>query len=223
MYPFAKNIRALRESRGMNQSQLADAVGVARLTVITWERGDVIKPRQDEVLGKLCEVFDVSVQDLIGDIDGYYARVHGIVKRPSGSLEVNSSGGGSVPVATVGAVHAGACDQPWCFDGGDAMLLSELHERHPGCYALEVNGDCMDRVFTESDHIFIDPDMTPRDGSIAVALVDGEARVRRVKAGSSSYMLVAESHAAYDDIVLAGEDATWLGVVFWWQAKWEVR
>lgn len=44
--------------------------------------------------------------------------------------------------------------------------------------------------------------------------------MRRLKRGSSSMMLVAESHAPHDDIIVMDgvSDVRLLGTVFWWQA-----
>lgn len=216
---FGRNLRAFRESRGMTQVQLSDALGVSIPTENKWENKG-IQPRR-KVIDDLIALYGLTEDDLLSDENGYYRKFHGLQSAPPSASVATPSP--SVPVSIVGAVHAASADEPWEFDGGDAMLMSELHSRHPRCFALEVNGTCMDRVFTDSDVVFIDPDMQPRDGSIAVMSIDGECLVRRVKMGNGSMLLVSESHEPFDDVFVgAGSDARCIGCVFWWQAKGEL-
>lgn len=216
---FGRNLRAFRESRGITQTQLSEALGVSLPTENKWEcRG--VQPRR-RIIDELMALYGLSEDDLLSDENGFYRRYHGLQQAPARSEAVTPSPSVAVPV--LGAVHAASPDEPWEFDGGDVMLMSELHARHPRCFALEVNGDCMDKVFTSADVVFIDPAMEPRDGSIAVVSLGGECVVRRVKMGNGSMLLVSESHAGYDDVFVGpGSDAKCLGCVFWWQSKGEL-
>ena len=106
------------------------------------------------------------------------------------------------------------------------MLHKHLAGAHPNCFALAVSGSCTDKVFTDADHVFVDPDIQPRDGSIAVMLIGGKSEMRRVRMGRSSMVLVAESHGDYPDMIVAagdGQETTCQGVVFWWQARKETE
>ena len=63
MDKLAENIKILREEKGISQSQLADRLFVTRQAVTRWEKGNT---RPDiETIGKLAEIFDVSVEYLI--------------------------------------------------------------------------------------------------------------------------------------------------------------
>ena len=63
MDKLAENIKILREEKGISQSQLAERLFVTRQAVARWEKGNT---RPDiETIGKLAEIFDVSVEYLV--------------------------------------------------------------------------------------------------------------------------------------------------------------
>ena len=215
----SRNLRELVESRGLKQSALANVAGVTEGSVSGWLSGRAV-PRT-KPLEKIATYYLVSMDDLVSETGGLYAKARGLVGVPAGATAVSGSNASRVPVRVLGTAHAGDPDEPWELDG-EAMLYEEMARRHPHCYALRVNGDCMDKVFTDHDHIFVDPDAEARDGSIVVVSIDGETVVRRLKRGTNSAMLVSESHQPHDDIIVRdGDDARVLGTVFWWQARSE--
>ena len=63
MSSFAENLRAIRKSRGLNQDQLAELLGVAKSTVSMYERGNR-RPRLDQV-AHMAQVLGVQVSDLM--------------------------------------------------------------------------------------------------------------------------------------------------------------
>ena len=66
---IGENIQYLRKKRGLTQEALAEQVGVSRQTVAKWEAGESA-PDLDAA-GKLSQVFDVSLDDLVampGDV-----------------------------------------------------------------------------------------------------------------------------------------------------------
>lgn len=217
---FGKNLKAYRTTKGLTQPQIADIADVSTTTVNKWERQGV-QPRR-RVINTLLEYFGLSEDDLLSETRGFYAKLHGLTDAPAGAIHVTPAKGVLVPIRTLGAVHAGEPDEPWQ-DEGEAMLYEELAKRHPSCFALEVNGGCMDLDFTDQDFVFVDPDLEPHDGCIAVVSIDGECIVRRLKRGNDSITLVAESTdpGAYPDIIIQGEahDVRAVGTVFWWQAR----
>ena len=60
---FAQRLRELRRQRGLSQTELANAVDVALLTVFRWEKG-VRTPRVEEIQ-KLCDVLGCSETELL--------------------------------------------------------------------------------------------------------------------------------------------------------------
>ena len=63
-YPLAKNLKRLREKRGLSQDRLAKLADVANNTIIKIEQGENINPRLD-TLRKVAKALEVSVDELI--------------------------------------------------------------------------------------------------------------------------------------------------------------
>ena len=222
---FSKNIRAVRNSHELTQKQLADRGGVREQTVIKWEGGDVEKPRQKAIVDKLCEVFGVTEQDLFGYADGFYAKLHGLTEAPAGAISPTGSASAFLPLR--GRVHAGDPTDPENLDG-TVELPASVAANHPHAYFLEVEGDCMDRVYPEGCYILVDPDRAPADGSIAAVSLDGtEYVMRRLHMGATSMMLSPESsNPEHADIVVQqgdGRTVSLVGTVVWYQAKKEME
>lgn len=59
---FALQLRSLREARGLSIRLLANAVGVSKVTIWKWERGDN-EPR-DRLIHPLAKALDVSPNEL---------------------------------------------------------------------------------------------------------------------------------------------------------------
>ena len=62
--PFGRRLHAARESKGLSQRQVAEALGMAQQTYAAWERRPVaIKP---EDLIKLADLLEIEVTELLG-------------------------------------------------------------------------------------------------------------------------------------------------------------
>lgn len=200
------NILKYRKAHKMTQDDLAKKLDVARSTVTQWENG-WSSPRMGMVQ-KLAGVFGVSTSDIVAEYDSSLA------------MHVKTSSA-MVPVRVLGRTHAGErMDE----DESDyeAEFPQSVVSRHPNCFALTVEGDCMNRRYHNGDHILVDPDMEPRNGSAVVAeFSDGRSVVRSYLRGSSTLVLAPDSYLeGYEDIIIAMDDepVKLLGVVFWNQA-----
>ena len=60
---FAENLKLLRKSKKMSQTELAELLQVDQRTVSAWEN-DVCQP-SFEMLSKLCEVFDETFDSIL--------------------------------------------------------------------------------------------------------------------------------------------------------------
>ena len=63
-YPLSKNLKKLREQKGLSQDRLAKLADVANNTIIKIEQGENINPTL-ETLKKVAKALDVSVDELI--------------------------------------------------------------------------------------------------------------------------------------------------------------
>lgn len=210
---LAENIRKFRTDADLTQAKLADLVGVTRATVTQWETG-WSQPRMGAV-EKLSEVLGVSMSELV---DGSN------IKRVPGAITPPEPRKAYLPL--LGKVHAGDAQEPQVLDER-ISLPYEVWERHRDGYFLQVEGQCMSRVYPEGSYILIDPARRPANGSIAVVSIDGADYVmRRLYKGSSVLVLSPDSwEEGYEDIVIAGDDHTveFVGSVVWFQASGELE
>lgn len=65
MSRFPDQLRALRESRGMTQEKLSEALGVAKSTVSMYETGS--REANFEMLEAIADHFNVNMSDLLGE------------------------------------------------------------------------------------------------------------------------------------------------------------
>ena len=210
---IGKNIKSLRKMHGLTQEELAKQLDVSRAAVTQWETG-WSSPRMG-MIEKLSAFFNVSKSELIDDPNPLF---------PDGAMPVVASSA-TVPLLTIGRVHAGAmADEE---EGAHRVEVpASVCENHPRAFALEVEGDCMDRVIPEGSHVLVDPDREPGNGSIAVVETESYSAVmRRWYRGSSTLMLTADSHAEQEDMVFGPEDGPVrvVGTVVWWQAPAEME
>jgi putative transcriptional regulator len=63
-YPLSKNLRKLREQKGLSQDRLAKIADIANNTIIKIEQGENQNPTLD-TLKKLAKALDVSVDKII--------------------------------------------------------------------------------------------------------------------------------------------------------------
>lgn len=210
---LAENIRKFRTDADLTQAKLADLVGVTRATVTQWETG-WSQPRMGAV-EKLSEVLGVSMSELV---DGSN------IKRVPGAITPPEPRKAYLPL--LGKVHAGDAQEPQVLDER-ISLPYEVWERHRDGYFLQVEGQCMSKIYPEGSYILIDPAQRPVNGSIAVVSIDGADYVmRRLYKGSSVLVLSPDSwEAGYEDIVIAGDDHTveFVGSVVWFQASGELE
>lgn len=217
---FSKNIKALRQSNGETQKQLAERVGVREQTVIKWEGGGIEKPRQKSIIDRICEAYKVTEQDLFGYADGFYAKLHGLTEeavpfKPTSAL-----------VPLLGSTHMGEfADEEGC----DRMVEvpAAVAAAHPGGFCVHADGECMNNRYPSDSMLFVDPDMQPFDGCAVLAESEAyQSIVRKYSRGASALMLSPDSHSgSYDDIIVRPDDppVTLKGVVVWYQAEEDLR
>lgn len=216
-----ENIDALLVKFDITQEALARIAGVAPSSVNGWRNGAV--PRRNAI-EKMCQALEITRDDIMSDEFGLAAKEHGRYAVPSGAKPVRGTSA-MVPLRVLGATHAGdRMDE----DESDYMVEfpRSVAERHPGCFALRVEGDCMNRRYPEGCHIMVDPNMEPRNGSAVVAeFEDGRSVLRNYLRGSSTLMLTADSFAEHEDIIVTLDDppVRTVGVVVWYQADKETE
>lgn len=207
------NIRRIRESHGMTQEEFGKIANVSSMAVSQWEN-DRSVPRMGAVQA-IADHFGISKGELLDDLP------RGL---PAGAIPVRGTSA-MVPVRTLGVTHAGSSMDEYESDY-ETEFPAGVVERHPGCFCLRVEGDCMDRRFPDGCHVLVDPAAEPSNGSAVVAeFADGRSVLRVYMRGASTLLLSADSFAeGYEDIVIMHDDppVRLVGVVVWFQSAEEM-
>lgn len=215
-----ENIDALLVKFDITQEALARIAGVAPSSVNGWRNGAV--PRKNAI-ERMCQALEITRDDIMSDEFGLAAKEHGRV--PSGAKLPTEPRPAYAPL--LGRVHAGDACEPDVID--DRIPIPyEVRVAHPHGYFLEVEGDCMSRVYPEGCHIYIDPAQQPRNGSVAVVSIDGADYVmRRLYNTGRTIVLSPDSWSdCYEDIVITAEDertVEYVGTVVWFQPAEEME
>lgn len=225
----AENIKNIRDMFDVTQRELAEIAGVTENAVSKWENG-YAEPRMGAV-EKIAACYGLKKRHIIEDngmdlVDPITKKPRDQEKLPMGAMLPNPAPRKAyLPLR--GRVHAGDAQEPDIIE--DTLSLPyEIWERHQSGYFLEVEGNCMSKVYPQGCYILVDASREPQDGSIAVVSIDGADYVmRRLHKGSSMIMLSPDSwDEGYEDIVVkANEDHTveFVGTVVWFQASKEME
>ena len=216
-----ENIDALLVKFDITQEHLARVADVTPGAVSGWRRNSVPRKR---AVKNICDYFNLEEDDILSATHGLAAKEHGRAPMPDGAITPSEPRKAYLPL--LGKVHAGDAQEPQVLDER-ISLPYEVWERHRDGYFLQVEGQCMSKIYPEGSYILIDPMQRPTNGSIAVVSIDGADYVmRRLYKGSSVLVLSPDSwEAGYEDIVIAGDDHTveFVGSVVWFQASGELE
>ena len=75
MSEISKNIKRIRTAKGINQTELAEKIGVPRQTVSSWEKG--VSFPNIEMLEKMSTVFDLPIDELLY-LQSHKVRKHSV-------------------------------------------------------------------------------------------------------------------------------------------------
>ncbi len=213
MAAIKDNIKRLRENADMSQEELGSKIGKTRSAISQYESGKII-PRMG-VIEDIASLFGVQKSDIIGESP---------LSIP-GSFYPAPSHYATAPL--LGRIHAGDAQEPDILEKEIELPLS-VSKSHPNAYFLEVEGDCMDKVYPEGCLILVDPDREPRNGSIAAVSIDGSDYVmRRLLRTANTMILAPESfNTEHEDIVItasSGKTVNLAGTVVWFQPAKEME
>ncbi|RQM71276.1 LexA family protein [Aeromonas hydrophila] len=162
-------IKSRRKALKMTQDELALLVGVSRVSISQWERGDT-SPKGPNFL-KLAKTLGVAPESLLlGENDEVGSR------RGFNNVEPAVIPQGSrVPILSyVQAGHwRGMCEQATGFDGNVEYVAASV-DIGPCGFGLWLRGNSMTPFFNEGDLVIVDPDEQPRPGDYVVAKNGGE-------------------------------------------------
>lgn len=98
------------------------------------------------------------------------------------------------------AVPAGFPSPAQDWYDGPIDLTAELVKDQAATFVVRVSGHSMEGAgISDGDELLVDRSLTPRDGDVVVAILDGELSVKRLASGPGGVVLRAEN-PAYPDI-----------------------
>lgn len=211
---IGKNIKRLRSKYGLTQEEFGAIADVSSMAVSQWENDRAV-PRMGAVQA-IADHFKISKSEIIDD------------EKDNHKLRANVQGMAMGSVPLLGSVHAGKPQDPDTYDGETVKIPQFLIDSDPECYALEAEGDCMNKVYPEGCTIAVSPNKEPMNGSVAVVSIDGrEAVMRRMYRTPNTLVLSPDSfNPDHDDIVVTSETEhtiEFLGKVVWFQAREEME
>lgn len=223
---IAENIKALRAIFHVTQRELAEIAGVTENAVSKWENG-YSEPRMGAI-ERMASCYGITKSNIIEE--GGMTLIDPVTKKPRikqvpGAITPPEPRKAYLPL--LGKVHAGDAQEPQVLDER-ISLPYEVWEHHRDGYFLQVEGQCMSKIYPEGSYILIDPMQRPTNGSIAVVSIDGADYVmRRLYRGANVLVLSPDSFDdGYTDIVVddpAAHTVEFVGTVVWFQPSAELE
>lgn len=210
---LSQNIKRLRKSHGYTQKDLASILKVKPTSISAWESGRN-KPLMDKIT-IMSTLFGVSTSELVGDafykndINDIYNQLNpdrqqNVYNYADNQLREQNNTIVRMPrtqIKLLGAVSAGT---------GEELQDDTTEVDYTGTvpeydYALQVNGDSMEPLFTDQQIIFVKYSEEAFNGQIVIAYVDGKAYVKKYHCNGSKCELVS-LNSKYDPIDVSGNE-----------------
>lgn len=169
MMDVSKRIKQTRKRLGYSQDVLGAKVGVSRVAVSQWERGE--SSPSGRYLNDLAAALGVSVDWLLtgkGNTSEPFTAFSPAFESNVEPAQIPH--GGRVPILSY--VQAGhwreMCEQATAFDGSLEYISVGVSV---GCcaFGLWVRGNSMEPDFKEGDLLIVDPDEAPKAGDFVIA------------------------------------------------------
>ncbi|MGY5257744.1 helix-turn-helix domain-containing protein [Lactiplantibacillus plantarum] len=209
-------MKSIRKQQGISADQLAESIGVSRSTIFRYEKGDIEK-MPIEVVANVASSLHVSLIDLMGiSNDSISEKITEIVSKlnPDRQQNVYNYADNQLreqnntivrmprtQIKLLGAVSAGT---------GEELQDDTTEVDYTGTvpeydYALQVNGDSMEPLFTDQQIIFVKYSEEAFNGQIVIAYVDGKAYVKKYYCNGAKCELVS-LNSKYDPIDVSGNE-----------------
>lgn len=199
---IGKNIKRLRESKGLTQEEFGTIAGVSSMAVSQWENDRAV-PRMGSVQ-RIADHFGIPKGDVIDE----------------------KSTAPVVPFVEVPLFGSIAAGSPIDMDNADIryMVPSDVHSRYPDAFLLKIEGRSMNRILPDGCYALVDPcsDVAVDNEPYAVCVNGYSATVKRVRRLANGFALVPDSDdptykpTVYDYGEEGTETITIIGRVVWY-------
>jgi len=198
-----QRLRYLRKLKKLTQSEVSEKLGINRSTYAKYETDD--NQADYETLKKLADLFEVSVDYLLGRTDN--------PAPPSETITAEKRDVLRIPI--VGKTHCG--EPTWAEEHIEGWLELPPNTLPKGNYfALHVEGDSMSPMIPDGSLIIVRQQPKVENGKVAVVLWDeeNEAHVRRVYVDEKQKLVTLQAvNPAYPPITAKPNKVRILGLV----------
>jgi repressor LexA len=181
----------MRVSKGLNQNEVGELVGMAQSAVSKWERG-ATEPDHN-TLRILSDYYGVSIDYLLGNSDEPQAKRKGV------SIPVLGDVAAGVPIEAIEDIL-------------DYEDIDEDLARTGEFFALRIRGRSMEPRMMEGDVVIVRQQETAENGDTVVVSVNGDlATVKKIKIGPAGITLIP-TNPSYDPMFFTREEVEQLPV-----------
>jgi repressor LexA len=185
MAKFAARLRALRNSKGLTQENLAEQIGVKRSTIAGYEAPSKEREPDYRVASKLAAFFNVSMNYLLGYSDFPNPEVSGFVHVGKTRL---------IPILKT--LSPGVPDRAESNTEGWEEVLEEDMEGGKDYFFWRVRDDAMEPLLRVGYLVLVREQPEVEDGEVAAVVVNGRASVRRVYTSGDVTVLKSDNPAS---------------------------
>ena len=194
---LGKNVKRLREAKGMDQATLSRLSGVSVGSISALEVRDSVR---SQFAAQLAKALGVTTDELMTEHATANITLPGITVTATGSnqaLALMGRAGTAInliddiypvefSIPLLSWVRAGAfCEAPGQFTKDDAeeLLPRPLFRTGPNTFALRVVGDSMDVPdgYREGEIVYVDPSVEPTPGKDVLAKTGDKMTLKRYK------------------------------------------
>lgn len=196
---FSKNLKYLREKKGLEQQELADMLNVGRSTISCWENG--LRSPQMEYVMKLAQYFNVKDDFIFNDLSTAEFDNASFVNIDDNMLKI--------PV--LGTIKAGIPIEAQ----EDILEYIEIPKSWvkggKQFYGLRISGDSMFPKYVEDDVVVFEDSRSynidsAKNKDCAVMVNGDDATFKKVLINDDSITLVPYNAGAYDVVMYSKDD-----------------
>lgn len=187
MLELYKNIKRLREEKGLSQDALAKLTGYTdRSSIAKIEKGQV--DLQQSKIELFAKALGTTSSDLVGWDNQTPARRKGVVINVLGRVAAG------LPIEAIENII-------------DTEEISEEMARTGEYFGLQIHGDSMEPRMYEGDIVIVRKQNDAESGDIVIAMVNGnDAVCKRLQKYASYISLISLNSAKYEPMIYSSED-----------------
>ena len=196
---FSKNLKYLREKKGLEQQELADMLNVGRSTISCWEN-DLRSPQMEYVL-KLAQYFNVKDNFIFDDLSATEFDNASFVELEEEIIKI--------PI--YGTIKAGIPIESQEDIIDYVEIPKSWTKGNKKFYGLKISGDSMFPKYVEDDIVVFEDSRSynidsAKNKDCAVMVNGDDATFKKVLVNDDSITLVPYNTGAYDVVMYSKED-----------------